>query len=63
MKHPCAWCGQHPVVYRGTEYCSYKCWADSLRAVQGEPVQEIVLAPEPLGTLQLDLFEKVQHTR
>lgn len=62
MKHPCAWCGLRPVVYLGTEYCSYKCWVDSLRATQRDLVQEKPPDPEPQGSKQLDLFEKLPHT-
>lgn len=48
MKRPCPWCGVNPVVYSRAEYCSYACWAYSLRAVSEDVVSddlEAALAP------------------
>jgi hypothetical protein len=62
MKRPCAWCAVKPAVYSDTDYCSYHCWENSLRAIQGEIVEEETLDPEPQGSKQLDLLEKLIHT-
>ena len=70
MKRPCPWCGVRPVVYKGAEYCSYACWASSLRVVSEDVVDEDLKAalaplrefeaelesPKPSKTNQLDLF-------
>lgn len=56
MKRPCPWCGVNPVVYSRAEYCSYACWASSLRAVSEDVVDEdLEAALAPLREFEAEI--------
>jgi hypothetical protein len=56
MKRPCPWCGVRPVVYSRAEYCSYACWASSLRVVSEEEIdEELMAALSPLREFEAEL--------
>ena len=65
MKRPCPWCGVRPVVYPRAEYCSYACWASSLRAVSEDVVDvdlEAALAPLREFEAELELLKPLPRT-